>query len=102
MSSSEVETAVPRAARVEVSETAISVELSDGRTVSVPTAWYPRLLHAAQRERDQWRLIGGGEGIHWPLVDEDVSVASLLGGERSGESRESLERWLAARGRGRP
>jgi hypothetical protein len=73
------------------------VELSDGRAISVPVAWFPRLLHGTTGERGNWRLIGSGEGIHWPDLDEDISVASLLAGRQSGESAESFQAWLSAR-----
>lgn len=76
---------------------ALTVELEDGRTVSVPLLWYPRLAHAAPKEREHWRFIGRGEGIHWPDLDEDISVANLLAGKRSGESQRSLKRWLEIR-----
>jgi hypothetical protein len=75
----------------------LTVELSDGRSVSVPLAWYPRLLHASGEERLKWRLIAQGEGIHWPDVDEDISVESLIAGRPSAESPKSLQRWLAGR-----
>jgi Protein of unknown function (DUF2442) len=75
----------------------MSVDLTDGRTIAVPTAWYPRLAHATPDERSRWRLIGQGEGIHWPDLDEDVSVDSLLYGRASGESQSSLKRWLESR-----
>jgi len=73
------------------------VDLNDGRTLSAPLAWYPRLLHATARERRKWRLVGGGEGIHWPDLDEDVSVKGLLAGRPSVESQASFKRWLARR-----
>ena len=76
---------------------ALSVGLSDGRTISVPIAWYPRLSHGTRAERDNWRLIAGGDGIHWPDLDEDVSVGALLEGRRSAESQGSLKRWLESR-----
>ncbi len=76
----------------------MSVDLSDGRTIAAPIAWYPRLAHGTPRERGNWWLIGGGEGIHWPDLDEDISVDGLLAGRRSGESRASLQQWLAGRG----
>lgn len=98
MSTSTVEMRVPGAVRVEVSDAALSVELTDGRMVSVPLRWYPRLAHATPDERNEWRLIGCGEGIHWPALDEDISVANLLAGQPSGESPRSLQRWLASRG----
>ena len=82
-----------------MSEDSLTVDLSDGRTVTVPLAWYPRLAHATPTERNNWRLIGRGEGIHWPDLDEDISVASLLAGHPSGESQTSLHRWLESRQR---
>ena len=69
--------------------------LDDGRTVTVPIGWYPRLAHATSHERRNWRLIGAGEGIHWPDLDEDVSVEGILLGRPSAESQASFERWLA-------
>jgi Protein of unknown function (DUF2442) len=75
----------------------LSVELSDGRTVAAPIEWYPRLAHGSVQERETWRFIGGGRGIHWPDLDEDVSVANLLAGQPSGESQESFQRWLKDR-----
>jgi len=87
------------AASLVVTDEALVVELEDGRTVSVPLAWYPRLLHGMPAERAHWRLIGRGEGVHWPDLDEDVSVDGLLGGRPSGESARSLARWLEDRAR---
>lgn len=86
------------AVSVEVTGEALVVDLDDGRTVSAPLAWYPRLLHGTAQERENWRLIGRGEGIHWPDLDEDISVEGLLAGRRSGESQRSLKRWLEGRG----
>jgi len=80
-----------------VSEDTLSVELADGRTIAVPLAWYPRLSHATAEERSSWRLLGGGRGIHWPEIDEDISVANLLAGEPSAESQQSLKKWLMSR-----
>ncbi len=91
-----------RAVDVKVTVEELSVDLEDGRTLVVPLAWYPRLLSSSQRERTRWRLIGRGSGIHWPELDEDISVEGLLAGRRSGESQESLRRWLEARMPGRP
>lgn len=95
MTSSTVD--LPAAVRVAVSDDTLAVELADGRSVSAPLAWYPRLVHATPAERDGWRLIGGGGGIHWPAVDEDISVENLLAGKPSAESQRSLQRWLAGR-----
>ena len=97
MSISRIEMEVPDAVGVEVNDDTLTVELSDGRSISVPLAWYPRLLHARPKERRRWRLIGGGQGIHWDDLDEDISVEGLLAGRRSGESQASFKRWLAAR-----
>lgn len=88
---------IPEATRVVVDEASLTVELLDRRTVSVPLLWFPRLVDATPAERDNWRLIGRGEGIHWPDLDEDISVAGLLAGRRSGESQRSLKRWLDSR-----
>lgn len=90
-------TAEARAQNVVVTDDAISVDLNDGRTISVPLAWYPRLLQGTSTERNNWRYIGGGEGIHWLDLDEDVSVENLLAGRPSGESQSSFKRWLASR-----
>jgi hypothetical protein len=97
MSSSTVETREALAAHVEVSDDTLSVELTDGRTIAVPLAWYPRLAHATAQERVSWRLIGTGRGIHWPPLDEDISVDNLLAGQPSGESQTSFKKWLARR-----
>ena len=97
MSISAVEIEVPNAERVEVTEDTLTVELSDGRTISVPLGWYPRLVHATQSERDNWRLIGQGHGIHWEDIDEDISVEGLLAGKHSGESQRSFKKWLQGR-----
>jgi hypothetical protein len=91
----EIETAT--AQHIEVTAEELIVDLSDGRTISAPLAWYPRLLHGTPEERQNWRLIGGGEGIHWPDLDEDISVENLLLGKPSGESQRSLKRWLEGR-----
>jgi len=92
-----IDVSVPAAKGVDVTEDTLTVELADGRSISVPLAWYPRLAHATPGERCNWRLIGGGEGVHWPDLDEDISVEGLLAGRASGESQASLKRWLAAR-----
>lgn len=80
-----------------VTDESLTVDLLDGRTVSVPLAWFPRLLHSTREERNNWRLIGRGEGIHWPDLDEDVSAENLLSGRPSGESQTSFQRWLSER-----
>lgn len=83
-----------------VTDDALTVELSDGRSIAAPTAWYPRLFHGTAEERGRWRLIGQGRGIHWPDLDEDISVENLLAGRPSAESQPSLKRWLASRSGG--
>ena len=70
----------PVAVDVSFSADAFRVTLADGRELSVPLAWFPRLLHGTPEEREQWELIGQGEGLHWDVLDEDVSVAGLLAG----------------------
>jgi hypothetical protein len=82
---------------VTASDEALIVDLADGRTITVPLAWFPRLAHGTAAERANWRLIGGGVGIHWPDLDEDISAESLLAGRRSGETQASLRRWIEAR-----
>jgi uncharacterized protein DUF2442 len=99
VSISRVDIEVPQAVDVLVDDDAITVDLSDARSITVPLAWYPRLLHGSQEERHNWRLIGDGEGIHWEDLDEDISVENLLTGRRSGESPKSFKKWLAARAR---
>lgn len=96
MSSSTTEPVV-QAEVVIITDDALAVELSDGRSISAPLAWYPRLLHGTPEERSHWRLIGSGVGIHWPSLDEDVSVENMLTGRASGESQRSLKRWLDQR-----
>ncbi len=85
------------AQHVHVTDEALSVDLRDGRTVSVPILWFPRLVNGTPQERANWRLLGGGHGIHWPDLDEDISVENLLSGSRSGESQRSFKRWLESR-----
>jgi hypothetical protein len=97
MNSSVTEVQVPTARHVVVTDDALAIDLTDGRTLSVPLAWYPRLWHGTSEERGRWRLIGEGRGIHWLDLDEDISVEGLLLGRRSGESQRSLKHWLEAR-----
>jgi hypothetical protein len=101
MNTSTIEVSAPRAAHVRVTRYALVVDLDDGRTVLAPVAWYPRLQHATAQERNNCRLIGDGEGIHWPDLDEDISVDGLLRGKASGESQRSFKAWLEARGKAR-
>lgn len=82
---------------VVIDEQSLTVSLSDGRKLVLPVEWYPRLKHGTPAERNQWRLIGEGVGIHWPELDEDLSVESLLAGRRSMETSRSVKKWLAER-----
>ena len=84
MSSSPSSSEVPpvTAVAVRVSADELSVSLSDGRTLTVPTSWFPRLTSASPERRANWRIVGAGEGIHWPDLDEDLSVVGLLRGQR--------------------
>ena len=97
MSTLAVEIEIPRAVDVKVTKDTLTVELSDGRTISVPLQWYPRLVYATPEERKNWRLIGNGEGIHWEDLDEDISVEGLIAGRPSRESQESFKKWLEKR-----
>ena len=85
------------AEKVAVTDKSLIVELSDGRVLSVPLSWYPRLLNGSHGERSHWRLIGRGIGVHWPYLDEDISIEGLLNGANSGESQASLAKWAASR-----
>ncbi|MCL4833005.1 MAG: DUF2442 domain-containing protein [Caldilineaceae bacterium] len=90
----------PQTARiidVLVTDDTLSVDLEDGRTISVPIGWYPRLAYATPAERSHWQLSGAGYGIHWPALDEDLGAEGLLLGQRSTESPASFERWLQRR-----
>jgi hypothetical protein len=97
MNTSTIERRETVAEKVTVTKDTLALELADGRTVTAPLAWYPRLLHGTARERANWRLIGGGEGIHWPDLDEDISVENILQGQPSGESQQSFKKWLEMR-----
>ena len=99
MSTSLPELAAATVGSVEITEDTISFDLSDGRTIVAPMAWFPRLMDGTAAERRNWRFIGQGHGVHWPDLDEDVSVEGLLLGRPSGESQASLRRWLEERKR---
>ena len=83
----------PTAVAVQVTDDALSVTLADGRVVAVPITWYPRLSHGTAKHRAIWEFIGGGHGIHWPELDEDLSVEGILLGQPSGEGARSFSRW---------
>jgi len=97
MSISAIEIELPRAEDVRVTNDSLIVDLSDGRTISVPLEWFPRLLHATPEERSNWRLIGRGHGVHWEEIDEDISVEGLVAGRPSGESQRSFKKWIEQR-----
>ncbi|MBN2395243.1 MAG: DUF2442 domain-containing protein [Candidatus Atribacteria bacterium] len=97
MTISAIEIEIPSAIDVHVTDDTLTVDLSDGRSISVPVSWYPRLIQATESERKNWRLIGKGHGIHWEDIDEDISIEGLLAGRPSGESQASLKRWLQSR-----
>jgi len=89
--------AEPAAAQVTVTDEKLVVDLADGRSIVAPLTWYPRLLHASSKERQNWQLLGDGYAIEWPDLDEHIVVEGLLAGRRSGESKKSFERWLSSR-----
>jgi hypothetical protein len=98
MTTSATTAEIPVAVGAKVTADALVVELRDGRVVSVPLGWYPRLAAGTPAERRRWELIGPGIGIHWPALDEDISVDALLHGLKSNESARSLQRWRSSRG----
>ena len=97
MSSSTIEIHEARAQAVSLTEDALTVDLADGRTIVVPLVWFPRLWHGTRKERSRVEIIGDGGYIHWPDLDEDLTVAGLLTGKRSAESPKSLQKWLDSR-----
>ena len=97
MSISMIEVTAARIQKIITSDDALAVELADGRTIIVPLLWYPRLMHASPGERNNWRLIGGGEGMHWPDLDEDISAENIVLGQPSAESQRSFKLWLEER-----
>ena len=101
MVTSTIEIQMLEAREASVTEDTLQVELSAGRTLCVPSAWYPRLVHATPEERNNWELIGRGQGFRWPDLDEDLSVEGLIAGRPSGESQHSFKRWLYTKRAGR-
>jgi hypothetical protein len=97
MNSSVIEIQEAHAQNVEVSDDSLAVDLVDGRTIIAPLSWYPRLWYGTPAERNNFEIIGDGAIIHWPDLDEDLSISGILAGRRSGESQKSLKQWLAAR-----
>jgi len=82
---------------VAVDDTTLTVSLADGRRLSLPLDWYPRLENGSPSERNNWRLIGKGEGVHWPDLDEDLSLEGFIAGRKSAESKQSIRKWIEAR-----
>lgn len=87
----------PAAASVAFTDDHISVCLTDGRSISIPLEWYPRLMHANSEERMNWQILGNGYAIEWLDIDEHIGIEGLLAGHRSGESQKSLDQWLSTR-----
>ena len=94
MLSATVNLALPRLVSVSLSDDTLAVDLEDGRTISVPVSWYPRLAHGTPDEKAHFETSGGGFGIYWPELDEDISVEGMLLGRKSTESPASFQRWL--------
>ena len=101
MTTSRVEIKEARAINLHITAETMTVELSDGRELSVPLSWFPRLVYGTQAERENWEMFGDGTSFHWPDLDEDIGVDGLIAGSRSGESKRSLNRWLKAKQEGR-
>ena len=97
MSSLTTEIEIANAVNVTVSDETLTVGLDDGRVLSIPVSWYPRLMHGSREECDNYRFIGNGLGIHWPDLDEDISVQGVIAGHHSLESQKSLDKWLKSR-----
>lgn len=89
--------AEPIVKNIKVNESTLVVSLGDGRELTIPLSWYPRLQHGSEQERNNWRILGGGYAVEWPELDEHIGIEGLLAGRRSGESQKSYEKWLAAR-----
>jgi hypothetical protein len=87
----------PIAVEVTVTDENLIVHLEDGRGLTIPLEWYPRLAYGSPEERQNWQLLGDGYAIEWPDLDEHIGIEGLLAGRRSGESKKSLERWLSGR-----
>ena len=87
----------PAAVSVAFEDDRFHVDLADGRALTIPLSWYPRLEHAREVERANWRLLGGGYAIEWPDLDEHIGVEGLVAGRRSGESQASFKSWLESR-----
>lgn len=88
---------VSRVIEVSVTDDTLTVDLEDGRTISIPVGWYPRLAYGTPEERDNYEISGAGHGIHWPDLDEDIGIEGLLLGKKSMERPSSFEKWLKRR-----
>ena len=86
-----------RIINVTVTDDTLAVDLEDGRSISIPIGWYPRLAYGTPAERDNFQISGAGYGIHWPDLDEDIGVEGILLGRKSSESQTSFARWLQRR-----
>ncbi|MCB0089962.1 MAG: DUF2442 domain-containing protein [Caldilineaceae bacterium] len=87
----------PVASDIQLTDQKLTVELEDGRSISIPLEWYPRLAHATKDERAHWEFLGDGYAIEWPDLDEHIGIEGLLAGRKSGESEASFQKWLASR-----
>lgn len=91
------ETLIPRILSVSINDDRLTLELEDGRIISVPILWYPRLAYGTNEERQNFKISGGGFGIYWPQLDEDIGIKGLLLGKKSTESEQSFKKWLEKR-----
>lgn len=101
MATSPLELDVPAVQSVSIGKDHFTFHLADGRSVSAPLDWFPRLRHGSVRERRNWQLTGAAFGVHWPDLDEDISVENMILGRKSGESARSFQAWLERRPRRR-
>jgi len=97
MNSAIITLSIPKIIAVHITDDTLSVDIEDGRTISVPLSWYPRLAYATPEEREHFYISGAGYGIHWPDIDEDIGIEGLLLGKHSTESPQSFTRWLESR-----
>jgi hypothetical protein len=97
MTTLQIDGSALKATEIRVTDDSLIMDLADGRSISAPLVWYPRLMHGSSTERSNHRLIGDGEGVHWPDLDEDISVEGVLAGVASGESPGSFRKWLESR-----
>jgi hypothetical protein len=91
------EISISPAVNASVTDNLLTVELADGRKISVPTAWYPRLAHGTPKERRQWTISYSGQGLHWEALDEDISIEGLIAGRPSNEHTAMIKKWMETR-----